>query len=218
MKDENSSFVRWLNNVRQRRQSEISATETAETVKKPSPEVIKRVTGPVISSVERPAGNYYHFDFLIEINVGGTIHLGRPCYPYQTSGTPPATFWAIDAKYLLPEPSISRARWVDDPQKGLSGRTITSPEDFLGAEGIIGGVNCFFEHILNTGENPVMPPDWSSSLSSEATITDKMRLLEQIWKANKNVVVFSIYCNKNQSRLAYGFPRDLFRNTAVNTQ
>ncbi len=45
---------------------------------------------------------------------------------------------------------------MDVPTKGLSERIITSPEDMLGAEGMVGDKTCRFEQILDAGKNQVV--------------------------------------------------------------
>jgi len=61
-----------------------------------------------------------------------------------------------DIKYLIPTPAIARISWIDDPEKGLSQRELSVPEDLIGAEGIIGDKRCLFEQILDFGKNVIV--------------------------------------------------------------
>lgn len=123
-------------------------------------------------------GNYYSFEMFIEIAIGGKTYLGYPKLAIRDIGkTPPVIRWGSSPKLAWPNPAIPRAPWIDVPNKGLGGRTITSPEDVLGAEGMVGNKRCRFEQILEVG---------------------------------KNQVVFSLFCPQDQTRIAYGFSRDMF--------
>jgi hypothetical protein len=128
----------------------------SEAVKKPVPEPINQASSRAAFPPERVPGNYYSFDFLIEIAIDGMTHVGRPCNLLRLGGTPPVTRWASEIKYFLSDPKITRVPWVDDPQKGLLRRTLTVPEDLLGAEGMIADKKCFFEQILDAGKNLVV--------------------------------------------------------------
>jgi hypothetical protein len=126
---------------------------------------------------DRP-GNYYFFEVFIEITVGGVTYLGYPQQAIRDVGkTPPVIRWFSPPKVSLRDPAIRRVRWIDVPKKGLSGRTLTSPVDLLGAEGLFG---------------------------------DKKYRFEQILHATKYQVVYSLFCDENQSRIAYAFPCELF--------
>jgi hypothetical protein len=102
-------------------------------------------------------GNYYSFDFLIEITNKGASYIGHPCRAIRhVVGGHHVTSWGADIKYLAPTPAIARIAWIDDPEKGLSQRELSIPEDLIGAEGIIGGKRCLFEQILDLGKNVVV--------------------------------------------------------------
>jgi hypothetical protein len=123
-------------------------------------------------------GNYYFFEFLIEIIVEGVTYLGYPKTAINDLGvTPPALRWASPLKLALPDPSMSRMRWIDDPKTGLAQRAITCAQGLLGAEGIVGQRKLRFEGIL---------------------------------QETKNQVVYSLYNEDGQFRIAYAFPRELF--------
>jgi hypothetical protein len=123
-------------------------------------------------------GNYYFFEFFIEISLDGVIYLGYPKTAIHDVGvTPPVLRWASPLKLAAPDPSISRIRWIDDPKTGLAQRTITCAQDLLGAEGIVGKKKLRFEQIL---------------------------------QETKNQVVYSLYNEDGQFRIAYAFPRELF--------
>ena len=102
-------------------------------------------------------GNYYSFDFLVEITNKGTSYTGHPCRAilHIVDGHH-VTSWGGDIKYLAPTPAIACIAWIDDPEKGLSQRQLSIPEDLIGAEGIIGGKRCIFERILDLGKNVVV--------------------------------------------------------------
>jgi hypothetical protein len=124
-------------------------------------------------------GNYFSFELFIEITIGGTTHLGYPKRAIRDVGKrPPVVVWGSPAQLVWPNPAILRVPWIDDPKRGLTGRAMTSPEDFLGAEGTLGDKRYRFEKILDAG---------------------------------KNQVVYSLFCDQNRTRIAYGFSRDLFK-------
>jgi hypothetical protein len=130
------------------------------------------------ASQELLPGRYYSFKLFIDITVNGNRHLGYAKQAIRDIGkTPPVIRWGSSMELSWPSPEIPHARWIDDPKSGLLGRTITSPEDFLGAEGTIGDKRYRFEQILDLG---------------------------------KNQVVFSLFRPENQTRIAYGFSREIF--------
>ncbi len=143
------------------------------------PEPIKRGSERPVAAPEFVPGNYYSFEFFIEITIGGKTHLGYPQKAIRDIGkTPPVTVWGTPLKFAWPNPAILRVPWIDDPKKGLTGRTMTGREDLLGAEGTLGDKTYRFETILDAG---------------------------------KNQVVYSLFCDQNQTRIAYGFSRDMFK-------
>lgn len=115
-------------------------------------------------------GNYYFFELLIEITVGGVVHLGLPKRALHNVGkNPPVLQWGTPIELACPLPSTPRVRWIDDPIIGVSRRPLTAPEDWLGAEGIFGGRKYRFEQILHKGKNQVVyslfNPDTSSRIA-----------------------------------------------------
>ena len=101
--------------------------------------------------------NYYFFRFFIEIEINRVAHLGYPMQAIRDMGTtPPLIRWCSPVKLCWPDPTIPRAKWSDVPTKGLSGRIIASPEDVLGAEGMVGDKTYRFEQILDAGKNKVV--------------------------------------------------------------
>jgi hypothetical protein len=122
--------------------------------------------------------NYRFFNFFIAVTIGGVAHLAYPKRPVRDVGkNPPVIRWGTPVELAVRDSAIRRVHWVDDSLNGLSGRTITSPEDLLGAEGVVGNRKYRFELILEVG---------------------------------KNQVVYGLFCNENQTRVAYGFSRKLF--------
>jgi hypothetical protein len=129
---------------------------------------------------ERVPGNFYFFKMFIEITIDGKAYVGCPkqAIRIRTIGrTTPVIRWGSPVELAWPNPAFPRARWVDEPFKGLAGRNIYSAEDLLGATGTLGGKKCCFESILEVG---------------------------------KNQVVFSLFCPEDQTRIGYGFPRQIF--------
>jgi hypothetical protein len=73
-------------------------------------------------------GNYYFFEFFIEVEIEKVTHLGYPMQAIRDVGTTPTLIrWCSPLKLCWPDPKIPRAKWIDVPTKGLSERTITSP-------------------------------------------------------------------------------------------
>jgi hypothetical protein len=105
---------------------------------------------------ERFPGNYYFFRLLIEISINGVTDLGYPKQAITDVGAkPPVIRWASPLEVCWPDPAIPRAPWIDDPNHGLSGRTIKCASDLLGAEGIIGRTRYRFEQILQETKEQV---------------------------------------------------------------
>lgn len=100
-------------------------------------------------------GNYFKFNFFIEITLGEVTYLGYPKEPLRVAGTPPVIHWGSRMELSYPNPSIPRVPWIEDPKTGLSQRTILSAEDLLGAEGRLGDKKYVFEQVLYLGKNQV---------------------------------------------------------------
>ncbi len=100
-------------------------------------------------------GNFYSFEFFIELKINDVVHLGHPtvCLTNMCSGV---VRWGPSIDWLLPDPKKRRVPWVDDEQNGFANRTLLKPEDALGAEGSIGNMRLRFEQILDLGRNVVV--------------------------------------------------------------
>jgi hypothetical protein len=109
-----------------------------------------------LATPERFPGNYYFFRMFIEISINGVADLG---YPKQAindvSAQPPVVRWATPVELSWPDPAIPRVPWIDDPNHGLSRRTIKCAVDLLGAEGTMGGTRYRFEQILQETKGQV---------------------------------------------------------------
>ncbi len=102
-------------------------------------------------------GNYFFFELFIEISVGGVSYLGYPKQAIRDLGcTPPVLRWASPIKLAYPDPAVPRLPWIDDPITGLLQRTINSPEDVLGSEGLVGGRKYRFEKILQETKGQIV--------------------------------------------------------------
>jgi hypothetical protein len=94
---------------------------------------------------------------LIEITVGGVVHLGLPKRAINDVGkNPPVQRWGTPIELACPQPSTPRGRWIDDPMTGVSRRPLNAPEDWLGAEGTLGARKYRFEQISDKGKNQVV--------------------------------------------------------------
>jgi hypothetical protein len=183
--EQNGDFIlealsEWVGNlIRKWRSASVQPSLFPAPSDKPMPEAIMEASVRSVSPPERVPGNYYFFEFLIEITIAGTTHLGYPKRAILDVGeTPPVVVWGSPLNLAYPHPSILRAPWIDDPKRGLTGRAMTYPEDLLGAEGTVGDKRYRFEKILDAG---------------------------------KNQVVYSLFCDQNGTRIAYGFSRKLFK-------
>jgi hypothetical protein len=147
---------------------------------KPLPEAVKQASERSPSQPTLVPGNYYFFNFFIELTIDGTTYLGYPKRALRDVGqTPPVTAWGAPVELAWPNPAVPRMPLVLDPEKGLTGRTITSPEDLLGVEGTLGD--------------------------------DKRYCFEKILDVGRNQVVYSLFCEQNRTRIAYGFSLELFK-------
>ena len=126
----------------------------------PSSEISKRTIAqseppPVGRKPELVPGNFFSFEFFIELKIGDVVHLGylKVCLRDTSTGT---VRWGSKVDWSWPDPNKLRIAWVDDEQRGLSGRTLASVEDALGAEGTIGDMRLRFEKILDLGRNQIV--------------------------------------------------------------
>jgi hypothetical protein len=172
-------FAEWFKRlVRNWRETSAPTKLVLTESKQPSPEASKRALDKPVSPPELLPGNYRKCEFFIAFTIDGVTHFGYPKEPLLDRGkTPPVIRWGSRADLSWPGPSKPRARWVDEPKNGVSGRTMATPEDLLGVEGMVGDQKYRFEKILEAG---------------------------------KNQVVYSLFCEEHQYRIAYGFSRDLF--------
>ena len=125
----------------------------------PSPE---NLAAPVNRPLPNPSprvtavpGNFYSFEFFIELKSGDVVHVGYPkiCVRDQTTG---AVRWGSKIEWAWPDPAKRRVAWVDHEDRGLQSRTLAMPEDALGAEGMIGDTHFRFEKILDLGKNQIV--------------------------------------------------------------
>ncbi len=114
-----------------------------------------RTNGPVETLPTYPPGNFYSFDFFIEVQLREIVNIGYPKVPLRdmTSGN---IRWGSKMEWSWPDPSKPRQCWIDDEQAGLAQRRLEQPEDALGAEGRIGDMRLRFEQILDLGENQIV--------------------------------------------------------------
>ncbi|MBB5059955.1 hypothetical protein HDF16_004689 [Granulicella aggregans] len=110
---------------------------------------------PAKSLPERPPGNFYSFEFFIELEFRGVVNLGYPKVPLRDMRTG-VVRWGSSMEWSWPDPAKTRARWQDDAEAGLLQRSIEHPEDALGAEGSIGEIRLTFDALLDKGENQVV--------------------------------------------------------------
>lgn len=134
-------IVEWLRKLVRRSRPGLIQLDIKPTPAKPAP--VNAAPPKLVP------GNYYFFDFFIEIILNGVTYLGYPKQAINDLGTtPPVVRWGSPIKLAFPDPSISRLRWTDDPKTGLAQRSLTCAQDLLGAEGIVGGKKLRFEGIL----------------------------------------------------------------------
>jgi hypothetical protein len=174
-----AGFVARIRNITQTMESSGSTISLNLSGHQPSPGAIDRISDNSIPLIEqhqpnklkadltseaiasplsdRPPGNYYLFDFLLEITNKGKTYLGHPCVALRlVTGGHPVIRWGTDPKYLVPTSAIAHIPWLDDPEKGFSQRELVVPEDLISGEGTIGGKRYFFEQILDLGNNVVV--------------------------------------------------------------
>jgi hypothetical protein len=102
-------------------------------------------------------GNFYLFEVFIAIMLDRNEHLGYPKQPIRDTGkSPPVVRWGSRIDLMYPKDATSRVRWIDDSRNGLSTRPHNAPEDWLGAEGMVGDKRFRFERILDMGKNQVV--------------------------------------------------------------
>ncbi|RXH57755.1 hypothetical protein [Granulicella sibirica] len=98
-------------------------------------------------------GNFYQFEFYIDLEIKGVVHIGYPKICIRTSH---AIRWGSTTQWSYPTEGQSRIRWVDDPERGLATRNLEHIEDALGAEGRIGDMRLRFEKVLDLGDNVIV--------------------------------------------------------------
>jgi hypothetical protein len=108
---------------------------------------------------ERVPGNFYLFELFIVITLDGIEYFGLPKQAIRDTGkSPPILRWGSRADLsTYANPAIPRAPWKDDPTNGVATRPRNAPEDWLGAEGIVGDDTKFvIDGILQKGKNEVV--------------------------------------------------------------
>jgi hypothetical protein len=97
-------------------------------------------------------GNFYSFNFVIEVTIKGVVHTGYKveCFRNPTSGE---VRWGT---LTINDPGVVKVLWMDDQQNGLASRKLEKPEDALGAEGSVGNLRLQFERILQLSRNFVV--------------------------------------------------------------
>jgi hypothetical protein len=134
-------------------------TPSAQPSIAPSPEPVKRIatqTKPQVKpKPELVPGNFYSFEFFIELKIQDVVHLGYPkvCTRDTSTGR---TRWGSNVEWAWPNPAKAHVAWIDDEQRGITSRTLASVEDVLGAEGKIGDMRLRFEKILDLGQNQIV--------------------------------------------------------------
>lgn len=116
---------------------------------------VARPEPPVAPRPDLIPGNFFSFEFFIELKIGDVVRVGYPkvCIRDTSTGV---LRWGSKAEWSWPDPSKMRIAWVDDEQRGLSQRTLASVEDVLGAEGKIGDMRLRFEKILDLGRSQIV--------------------------------------------------------------
>jgi hypothetical protein len=100
-------------------------------------------------------GNFYSFEFFIELKINDVAHIGYPKFAVRDITTG-AVRWGSKLDWSWPNPAKLRAAWMDDEQRGFTNRTLQKPEDAVGAEGRIGDMHLRFERILEFGQNQIV--------------------------------------------------------------
>ena len=101
------------------------------------------------------SGPFSSSEFLLELTIQGVLHLGHPKI-HRVDPWTGAEHWRDPLDWCWPNPNQRRVAWVDDPEQGLTKRTLTRAEDALGAAGSVGGLRLRFARILELGQNQVV--------------------------------------------------------------
>jgi hypothetical protein len=103
-------------------------------------------------------GNFYLFELFIVITLDGMEYVGLPKQAIRDLGSsPPVLRWGSRIDLAGPNPAIPKVPWKDDLTNGVAMRPRNAPEDWLGAEGIVGdNTNFVIEGILQKGKNEVV--------------------------------------------------------------
>jgi|SRR6516162_2433125 len=150
--------VRWLKRLRERVMMRRETPSVNPSVVPSSKSLTPTVPQPRPLVEPRPdlvAGNFYSFDFFIELKINDVVHLGYPkvCIRDMMTGE---LRWGSRADWAFPDPAKLRAAWTDDEQRGFTKTTIAKPDDAIGAEGRIGDMHLRFEKILELGRNQIV--------------------------------------------------------------
>jgi hypothetical protein len=100
-------------------------------------------------------GNFYEFEFFIELKIGDVVHIGYPKAALTENSTGRVR-WGSKIEWSWPDPNKCRVAWIDDEQRGFTHRILRTAEDALGAEGQIGDMRLRFEKILDLGKNQIV--------------------------------------------------------------
>jgi hypothetical protein len=98
-------------------------------------------------------GNFYQFEFYIDLEIKGVVHVGYPKICIRTSD---AIRWGSTTQWSYPSEGQDKVPWIDDPEYGLGPRNLVHVEDALGAEGRIGDMRLRFEKVLDLGDNVIV--------------------------------------------------------------
>jgi hypothetical protein len=125
----------------------------------PAPAAPQRAVAAKAPAPARPAelipGNFFQFEFFIELPIGERLLLGLPKICIRNTQTQEIS-WGSKLEWAWPNPAKSRVRWTDDGERGVNRKTLENPEDILGAEGSLGDMRLRFERILHLGNNQIV--------------------------------------------------------------
>lgn len=149
---------KWLKRLRElvmmRRETPSVKPSVVPSSKSLTPTVPQRQPG-VVPRMNLVPGNFYSFDFFIELKINDVVHVGYPkvCIRDMKTGE---LRWGSRADWAFPDPAKPRAAWTDDEQRGFTKITPAKPEDPIGAESRIGDMHLCFERILELGRNQIV--------------------------------------------------------------
>jgi len=125
----------------------------------PAPAALQLDVAAKTPAPARPAelipGNFFQFEFFIELVIGERLLLGLPKVCIRNTQTQEIS-WGSSLEWAWPNPAKTRVRWTDDEERGVNRKTLDNPEDILGAEGSLGDMRLRFERILHAGNNQIV--------------------------------------------------------------